>query len=136
MADVLTKEQRSYNMSRIRGKWTRQEIIIHNKLKGRKIKHKMHPKISGKPDIMLKDAKVLVFLDGCFWHKCPRCFNEPENNREFWISKIEDNVRNDKIITRNLKKDGWKVLRIWEHEIRNDSDICIKKIEELNSRGF
>jgi len=135
MTDVLTKKQRSFNMSRIRGKWTKQEKIIHNKLKGKKIRHKMHPQILGKPDIILKDSKVLVFLDGCFWHKCPECFREPENNKKFWKEKIDNNVQNDKYITSKLVNEGWRVLRIWEHEIKKDPEVCINRIEKMNIKG-
>lgn len=134
MTDVHTKEQRSYNMAMIKGKWTRQEKKIHNYLKGMKIEHEMHPKIEGKPDMLIKNSKVLVFLDGCFWHKCPRCFKEPETNREFWLSKIEKNVKNDKEITKKLKGEGWKILRLWEHEVKENLQDCIKRIEVLSNK--
>lgn len=128
MVDVLTQKQRSYNMSRIRNKWTKQEKIIHNYLKGRRIKHKMHPEITGKPDILLENPKILVFLDGCFWHRCPKCFKEPSTNKEFWLSKIEGNVRKDGETTKILTKKGWKVVRIWEHEIKENPRECVIKI--------
>ncbi|RLJ08500.1 MAG: very short patch repair endonuclease [Candidatus Aenigmatarchaeota archaeon] len=134
MTDVLTKEQRSYNMSRIRNKWTKQEKVIHNYLKGRKIKHKMHPDIFGKPDILLRDSGTLIFLDGCFWHKCPKCFVEPKTNRDFWLPKIERNVRKDREVTKKLRSEGWKVIRIWEHEIRENLRGCLKKIESAANK--
>ncbi|MFC2143060.1 very short patch repair endonuclease [Candidatus Aenigmatarchaeota archaeon] len=118
--DVLSKEQRSYNMSRIRGKWTVPEKAIHNHLKGLKIKHKMHPKIEGNPDILLKNSKTLIFIDGCFWHKCPKCYKEPQSRRNFWIPKIEGNVKKGRTVTRKLRREGWNVIRIWEHEINNN----------------
>lgn len=88
----------------------------------------MHPNIEGKPDILIKDSDTLLFLDGCFWHKCPKCYSEPATNRDFWAPKIEKNVKNDKKTTLALKKQGWRVLRIWEHEIKNDILGCLDKM--------
>jgi DNA mismatch endonuclease (patch repair protein) len=120
MADRVSREKRSYIMSRIRGKWTEPELKVHNMLKGLKIKHKMHPKIEGGPDIILKDRKVAIFIHGCFWHKCPKCYSPPKSNREYWLPKIRDNVKRDKNCKKKLKQAGYKVVVIWEHEIRED----------------
>jgi DNA mismatch endonuclease (patch repair protein) len=128
MVDVLTHEQRSYNMSRIRSKWAKQERIIHNYLKGCKIRHKMHPTMTGNPDILFKSSKTVVFIDGCFWHKCPKCYKEPKSNTDFWLPKIERNVKRDRYVNRMLKKDGWRVIRIWEHEIKKDLKKCADKL--------
>lgn len=136
MTDVHTTEQRSYNMSRIRSKWTKQEKLFHNWLKGKKIKHKMHPEIEGRPDILIKDLNVLIFLDGCFWHKCPQCFQEPEANKKFWLTKIEKNVKKDGEVTNKLKKEGWKVMRIWEHEVKKDLQGCLKSIESAVDKYY
>lgn len=132
MTDIMSKEKRSYTMSRIRSKWTAMEKLLHNKLKGRKIKHKMHPKIEGSPDIILHDQKIAIFLDGCFWHWCPKCKSKkPTTNAEYWKIKIEKNIKRDKENQRKLKKGGWQVIRFWEHEIKEDLDSCIKHIERL-----
>lgn len=132
MADNLTKEQRSYCMSRIRSKWTSQEKKIHNYLKGNKVKHKMHPNITGCPDILLIQSKTVIFLHGCFWHKCPRCYKEPKTKREYWIPKIENNVKRDKKNERLLKNEGYNVLKIWEHDIKKSIDSYIIKIKKLS----
>ncbi len=126
--DTMTKEQRSYAMSRIRSKWTLQEKKIHNILKGRKIKHKMHPKMFGSPDMLIGDTKTAVFLDGCFWHGCPKCYIEPKTNRAYWIPKIRRNISRDREVKKRLKKEGYKIVRIWEHEIKNNFDCVIKDI--------
>ena len=128
MVDNLTKEQRSKCMSRIRSKWTAQEVKIHNYLKGNKIKHKMHPRLIGKPDILLTNTNVVVFLHGCFWHKCPKCFSPPKSNVKFWTKKINGNVQRDKNINEILSKEGYVVLRFWTHEIKEDSAKCFNKI--------
>lgn len=123
MADVHTPEQRSYNMSCIRSKWTKPERVIHNLLKGNGIRHRMHPDIDGSPDIILKDKRIAVLIHGCFWHKCPECFIKPKTRTEFWMKKVNDNVKRDRKCIRILKSAGWKVIIIWEHEIKNGFDI-------------
>ncbi len=123
MTDILTKRQRSYNMSQIKSKWTTPELIIHNKLKGYKIAHKMHPKIKGNPDIILLKSKTAIFIDGCFWHKCPKCFIEPATNKEFWSNKINKNRIRDFKNNQILRKNGWAVMHIWEHQIKNGIKI-------------
>ena len=128
MVDNLTKEQRSKCMSRIRSKWTVQEVKIHNYLKGNKIKHKMHPRLIGKPDILLTNTNVVVFLHGCFWHKCPKCYKEPKSRKDYWLPKIDNNVKRDKKYARILKLEGYKVLKLWEHEVKKDFNKALKKI--------
>jgi len=131
MADNLTKAQRSYTMSRIRSKWTKQENTLHNKLKGLKIKHKMHPDIEGRPDIILKKKKIAVFLHGCFWHKCPKCYKAPKTEKKYWLPKIENNVKRDKRNLKILRKLGYKVLRLWEHDNKKNFENVINKIIHL-----
>lgn len=120
MPDVFTKEKRSYIMSRIRSKWTKPEKTIHGYLKGRKIAHKMHPRIPGSPDLILTDAKRAVFIHGCFWHGCPKCSKKaPRTNPNFWKQKIERNMSRDREAVKKLKSDGWKVVIVWEHSMKD-----------------
>lgn len=126
--DNLTKKQRSFTMSRIKSKWTSPEVAVHNHLKGLKIEHKMHPKISGSPDVILKNKKKAVFIHGCFWHKCPICYKKPQSNVDFWRKKIRNNVLRDKKNERLLKRTGWSVVKIWEHEIKNDLQGSLLRI--------
>ena len=93
---------------------------FHNFLKGNKIKHQIHPKLIGKPDILLVESKTAIFLHGCFWHKCPKCYREPKKNMDYWLPKIANNINRDKKNTLNLKKSGYKVIKIWEHNIKNN----------------
>lgn len=127
MADTLTKKQRSYTMSRIRSKWTKNERHMHNFLNGLKIRHKMHPKIKGSPDIIFPEAKTALFIHGCFWHKCNRCWIKPKSNVEYWLPKIRKNVERDKKNIEILKRHGWKVAIIWEHEIKHEDKKCFYK---------
>jgi len=122
MPDNLTKEQRSLCMSNIRSKWTSAEILLHNFLKGSKIKHKMHPKIDGSPDVIILKQKKAVFLHGCFWHKCRLCYKEPKTRREYWLPKIEKNIIRDRKNERTLRKNGWKIIKIWEHELKKNKN--------------
>lgn len=131
MPDNLTKSQRSYCMSRIRSKWTSQERKIHNYLKGNKIKHQMHPNIVGCPDILFKENRTVLFLHGCFWHRCPKCYKEPKTNKKYWLPKIENNVKRDRRNERRLKKDGYNVLKLWEHDIKKDPKKCVEKIQNI-----
>lgn len=120
MADTLTKRQRSYCMSRVKSKWTSLEREAHNFLKGNRICHKMHPLLAGNPDILIK-PNIIVFIHGCFWHKCPKCYRRPKSNRIYWDSKIKMNARRDKIIRKALKKRGYSVLVLWEHNFKNNA---------------
>ena len=127
--DRMSKEARSKLMSSIRSRWTKPERKLHNCLKGHKIRHEMHPKMAGSPDAILKDRRIAIFVDSCFFHKCPKCYTEPQTNRKYWIPKIEANVRRDRRDTRVLRKAGWKVIRIWEHELKKkDIEPCMRKL--------
>ena len=129
MTDVLTPEQRTYNMSRIRGKNTSPEVKLRKLLWSQGIRgYRIHYNLPGKPDIVFTKKKIAIFIDGCFWHKCPVCFQVPETRKEFWIKKIQSNVERDKKVNEQLKINGWNVIRIWEHEIRKDPEIAVKKI--------
>lgn len=132
MTDVLTQGQRKYNMSRIRGKNTGPEMKIRKMLFARGIRgYRIHYNLPGKPDIVFVKKKIAVFIDGCFWHKCPEDFQEPETRKEFWMKKINSNVERDEKNTVQLTEDGWTVLRIWEHEVRKDPEAVVRRIVDL-----
>jgi len=134
MADVLTKEQRSYNMSMIKGENTKPEIALRKLLFARGLRgYRLHYRLPGKPDIVFPKSRIAIFIDGCFWHKCPKCFVKPVTKRKFWEKKIDSNIKRDKIVNRELKKNKWKVLRIWEHEIKNEKTIKRKIIDRIKN---
>lgn len=129
MTDVLTPEQRKKNMSRIRGKNTAPELVIRKMLFARNIRgYRIHYSLPGKPDIVFIKKKIAIFIDGCFWHKCPIDFKEPETRKEFWMEKINSNIERDIKNTRKLQEDGWTVLRFWEHDVRKDPEQIVIKI--------
>jgi len=134
MTDVLTREQRTFNMSKIRGKNTGPEVKLRKLLWSHGIRgYRIHYNLPGKPDIVFTKKKIAIFIDGCFWHKCPVCFQEPETRKEFWMRKIYSNVERDKKVNEQLKVDGWTVMRFWEHDIRKKPDNVIKKIKKKMS---
>ena len=131
MTDVLTPAQRKHNMSRIRGKNTGPEVKLRKLFWSRGIRgYRIHHNLLGKPDIVFTKKKIAIFIDGCFWHKCPVCFQQPETRKEFWMKKISSNVERDLKNTRQLQEGGWTVLRFWEHEIRKTPEDVIEKIVE------
>jgi DNA mismatch endonuclease, patch repair protein len=137
MTDVLTKKQRSYNMSRIKGKDTKPEIRLRKLLSAEGVKgyRLNYTKLTGKPDIVFPRQKLAVFIDGCFWHKCPRCFVEPATRKEFWLKKIEGNLKRDRLANKRLRKDSWKILRFREHTVKqNPEKILTKIVYELSLR--
>jgi len=136
MPDCYPKETRSRVMSRIRSKQTRPEIALRKCLwrrgwRGYRINVKELP---GKPDIVFNSRKIAIFVDGCFWHKCPKCFVEPKSNRDYWLPKIERNVARDRIADEQLQQTGWEVIRIWEHDVKEDLEGCVEKIIKQISR--
>ena len=121
MADVLTPKQRSYNMSRIHGKDTKPEELVRKYLFSQGFRYKKNDaRLPGKPDIVLPKYKTVIFVNGCFWHMHEGCkyFVWPKNNAQFWREKILSNVERDKRNFEQLRSMGWRVLVVWECEIK------------------
>lgn len=120
-------------MSKIKSKWTKPERKFHNYLKGYKISHKMHPNLQGRPDLIIND-KLIVFIHGCFWHKCPRHYKPPSSNNSYWIPKIEKNAYLYRKAKKILKKAGYNVMLLWEHQINQIKILkkILRKIQNAN----
>lgn len=121
MADVHTPEQRSYNMSRIRGKNTKPEELVRKYLFSQGFRYRKNDsRLPGKPDIVLPKYKTVIFVNGCFWHGHDGCryFVWPKNNAEFWKAKISGNIQRDAQCVRLLKEQGWNVIVVWECELK------------------
>ena len=120
MADVMTPEQRSRCMAAIKGKNTKPEILVRKFLFSKGLRYRLNSKLPGKPDIVLPKWKTVVFIDGCFWHGHEGCkyFRLPKTNEDFWRAKIETNVARDSRVTAELESLGWRVIRIWECQLR------------------
>jgi DNA mismatch endonuclease (patch repair protein) len=108
-------------MSRIKGKGNKDtELAMIQILRSHHISGwRRNQSVLGKPDFVFPKQKVALFVDGCFWHGCPKHSNMPQNNREFWVNKLQGNKVRDKLVTRELRKMGWKVVRVWEHELKS-----------------
>jgi DNA mismatch endonuclease (patch repair protein) len=134
MAKVLTKEGRSRIMRNIRSKNTKIEKKLRSALWKRGLRYRIHYKLPGRPDIVFPSKKLVVFIDGDFWHG----YNWKNKGiippAGFWQEKIERNIKRDKEQTKKLKKQGWIVLRFWEHEVNEDINYCIKKIKQTLSK--
>jgi DNA mismatch endonuclease (patch repair protein) len=124
-------------MSQIKGKNTKPELEIRKLLFSKGIRgYRISSDLIGKPDIIFPKYKIAIFIDGCFWHKCMKCFKEPQTNKQFWKNKIDSNVNRDKKINKELTDDGWTVIRFWEHEIKKNIDKCVNNIiQELKRKG-
>src|SRR4030042_4174804 len=123
MTDRISKEKRSEVMSKIRKTKTKPELKLREMIKGQYFRYQ--PKMPGNPDFAIKKRKIAIFLDGCFWHKCPKCFRPPKSKKYYWIPKIERNKRRDEEITKQYKKNGWMVIRIWEHQILKEKESLL-----------
>jgi len=135
VADVLTKAQRSRCMSAIRGKDTKPEILLRKALWHKGYRYRLKNRLLGRPDIVFPTERVAVFVDGCFWHGCPEHYQKPATNARFWQEKIRKNTLRDKDVNALLKSEGWKVLRFWEHAVKNNPEASARRvISALNSR--
>ncbi|MDB5029456.1 very short patch repair endonuclease [Mucilaginibacter sp.] len=123
MADVHSKETRSYNMSRIKSKNTKPEMLVRQFLHKNGFRYRLHVKdLPGKPDIVLPKYKTVIFIHGCFWHGHEGCkyYVVPKTRTEWWLNKINTNIINDKKTTELLIKQEWKILNIWECELKKN----------------
>ena len=142
MADFLTKQMRSEAMSRIRGRGNKStEIALahvfrrvgisgwrrHIKLR---LKTKKTPTnlLVVRPDFVFRARRVAVFVDGCFWHQCPKHSKLPGDNREFWRKKLGANVARDRLVDEELRKAGWRVMRIWEHSLSSNLPALTRRL--------
>ncbi len=135
--DHLSKEKRSWNMSRIRSKDTKPELLARSALHKMGYRFRLNGKVSkniykkgvlpGKPDIVLAKYRTVIFVHGCFWHRhegCSRC-TTPSTNQNYWLEKFEKNKFRDKLVIKGLKDMGWQVIVIWECEVKSDlKDVC------------
>ena len=128
MADIFSKEKRSWVMSRIRGQNTKIDLMMKEMLKESGYRFEMYPKMFGNPDFAHRRKKIAIFCDGDFWHGY-RYHDKKKPSKKFWRDKIENNMRRDARYTRKLRRDGWSVIRIWEHDIEKNPEKCLNRIE-------
>jgi DNA mismatch endonuclease (patch repair protein) len=91
--------------------------------------------MAGMPDFAFQKPRLVVFVDGCFWHGCPTHYREPKSNKQYWKEKIARNCESDRVVSRELRTRGWKVLRIWEHDLRNEAQIVRRIRAKLSANN-
>jgi DNA mismatch endonuclease (patch repair protein) len=139
--DKVSPKKRSEVMSSVKSKGTKLERFFAEKLKERGLDYcrRNVKELAGKPDFVFEDAKIAIFIDSCFWHGCRQHLRMPASNRDYWIAKIARNRKKDRQVARLLKDDGWLVLRIWEHSLKNPKSLKwwltrIKNLVDENTR--
>lgn len=137
MADTVTPERRSQIMSKIRGTGTKPEWAVRRLVHGMGFRYRLHRKdLPGRPDLVFPSRKKLIFVHGCFWHKhddgsC-KSFRYPQSNKEYWVPKLDRNAERDAENQAKLAEMGWKILVVWECEIRSDPELGERIARFLN----
>jgi len=121
--DVLSPEQRRRCMAHNKGQNTKPELALRRLCWAAGLRYRLHAKLPGRPDFVFVREKVAVFVDGCFWHGCPLHYVAPATRSEFWKNKLETNRARDLKVTTDLIASGWLVIRIWEHELKNETSL-------------
>lgn len=125
---------RSHNMSRIRSRDTGPEVKLRKALWGRGLRYRVDDRrFVGRPDIVIPSAGICLFVDGCFWHGCPDHYVRPRSRCEYWAGKLARNVERDQEVTSALEDLGWRVVRIWEHEVAQELDSVVDEVMRLAS---
>ena len=133
MADIWSKQKRSEVMSLIRSKGNRTtegrmiSLFREHGIKG----WRRHLPLHGHPDFAFKPERVVIFVDGCFWHGCPKCYSAPSSNVEFWRRKAEVNRRRDRKVSRQLRNTGWSVIRVRECVLKNGASQVAHRIQRV-----
>ncbi|MDC4203790.1 MAG: very short patch repair endonuclease [Candidatus Manganitrophus sp.] len=120
---------RSELMSRVRGKHSSAELALRSALHTKGLRFRLHRRVeSVAVDIVFPGPRVAVFVDGCFWHGCPKHATFPKSNQEYWLPKLEENRERDRRQTVRIKAAGWRVFRVWEHECLPVEDRVVNRI--------
>ena len=135
--DSVSKQARSQVMAAVRTKGNRSTekrlryALLRAKIKGWRLQATF---LLGNPDFVFINDKIAVFVDGCFWHGCPRCYRRPHTSQSYWDEKVKRNVSRDKRVTNKLRRDGWSVIRIWEHELLSPEKAISRIKRKLASK--
>lgn len=134
MPDVFTKEKRSLVMAAIRSKGNKEtELKLVLILRASKVTGwRRGATVAGKPDFIFRKQRVVIFVDGCFWHGCRKHGRMPQSNRQYWQRKIARNAIRDRLVNRKLRAAGWRVLRIWAHSLNSPKAVARRIISVLS----
>lgn len=136
MTDIISKKKRSWNMSRIRSRDTKPELLVRSILHQAGYRFRLHvSKLPGKPDIVLPKYKTVIFVHGCFWHRHRGCkyAYTPKSRVKFWEEKFRQNIARHKTVTTELKRLGWQVLVVWECEVSEPEKMLKNLVSKLVS---
>lgn len=134
MADDRTREQRSETMRRVKSRDTSCERALRSALHRRGLRFRTRSDLPGSPDMVFARARVAVFIDGCFWHGCPKHCRVPVSNRAYWRAKIARNMARDVRTSAALRREGWRVVRVWEHSVRTRPEQTADRVERIVRR--
>ena len=128
MSDVFSKAKRSEVMSRVRSRGNKDtELRLIAIFRAHAIKGwRRNRPVFGKPDFVFHKARMAVFVDGCFWHSCPKHATRPKQNADYWSKKLARNIARDRLVTRTLRGLNWRVIRVWEHDLANPGRIAAR----------
>jgi DNA mismatch endonuclease (patch repair protein) len=135
MADIFSKHKRSEVMSKVRSRGNKATELAMMKLfrQNHVTGWRRNQDVFGRPDFLFRRSRLVLFVDGCFWHGCPRCYRRPKSNRKLWDAKIARNRERDCQVSRELRRLGWLVVRVWEHSLAKKGN-ALKRIQTaLNS---
>lgn len=121
-------------MSQVHDRNTAPEVRLRELLWRAGMRYRLRSKLPGKPDMVFVESGVVVFVDGCFWHRCPKHATLPKTNSAFWRKKLDANVKRDRFVNNQLRKLGWSVVRIWSHEIEQDAMEAVVKVRAQITR--
>jgi len=124
-ARKLTKSEQ---MARVRTAHTAPEIALRREIWRLGLRYRLHANLPGRPDIVFPAARVALFVDGCFWHRCPKHSTDPKQNEAFWKTKLSSNVTRDRRVNRELAALGWTVIRVWEHSVEGRPLATAKRV--------
>lgn len=134
MGDVFTKSKRSAVMAAIRSRGNKDtELKLAAILRAHGITGwRRHQPLPGCPDFVFRRERLAIFVDGCFWHGCPKHGRNPGSNQAYWLPKLERNRARDRAMTRELRSRGWSVLRLWEHALRDSDRVAARCMRALS----
>ena len=136
--DTFTPAARSRIMAKVKSAHNRStEKIVRASLVARGARGwRMHARdLPGRPDFVFDREKVAVFVDGCFWHGCPRCYRRPQSSRAYWDAKIAANKRRDRLAAARLRRMGWSAIRVWEHSLKDLAAAMARIMRKIDARG-
>lgn len=138
MTDRITKEERSRNMAKIKGKNTKLEMTVRKYLFSKGLRYRIHYEIKGKPDIAFPRHKIAIFINGCFWHQhgC-QLSTKPQTRTEFWHRKLGENRQRDLKVQRFLRNAGWSVFTLWECDLKRSPTLTLESLrKDITAKKF